>query len=140
MFWLLAYIGICSLVGWFGSERRFGFWGYFVCSFIFTPIVGLLLIIGSDKSKSPSQVNRIVRELDELRSHVAKFQSAGLAPKETAELVDRITFLLRSVPYTTTTYCAHRHRTIYNRFFSGRTRNNIRGEGRTVKCLETESC
>jgi uncharacterized protein (DUF697 family) len=115
MFWLLAYIGICSLVGWFGSERRFGFWGYLVCSFIFTPIVGLLLIIGSGKSKSPSEVNRIVRELDELGSHVARYQLTGLAPKETAELVNRITSLLRSLPCTTTTYCAHRHRTIYNR-------------------------
>jgi hypothetical protein len=65
-------------------------------------MVGLLLVIGSDKSKSPSQVNRIVRELDELRSHVAKFQSAGLTPKETRELVDRITALRRSVPYTIT--------------------------------------
>src|SRR5271165_134539 len=101
MLYLVLYMGFCALVAWFGSKRRLGFWGYFFCSLIFTPLIGLLLVVGSDKATVPSQISKFVSELDELRSYVAKFQSAGLTPAETRDLVDRLTALQRSVMYKT---------------------------------------
>jgi hypothetical protein len=97
MLWLLIYIGFCALIGWFGSNRRFGFWGYFLFSLIFTPLVGLLLVSASDKPKPPSQLSKIVWELDALRSYVAKFECAGLTPAETRELAGRLAALQRDV-------------------------------------------
>jgi hypothetical protein len=97
----LFYIAFCVLVGWFGSKRRFGFWGHFFVSLIFTPIVGLLLVIASDPSKQPSQMNKIVGHLDELKWYVVKFQSVGLTAQETKELVDRINTLQKAIIYNT---------------------------------------
>ena len=97
MFWFLIYLGFCSLVGWFGSKRRFGFWGYFLFSFIFTPLVGLLLVSASDKPNPESHWDKVAWELDQLRLYVAKFERAGLTPSETRELGDRLTALRRSV-------------------------------------------
>ena len=38
----------------FGSNRKFGFWGYFFASLLFTPLIGVLLVIASDKRSSAS--------------------------------------------------------------------------------------
>ncbi|MBF0389044.1 MAG: hypothetical protein HQK71_02960 [Desulfamplus sp.] len=40
---LLSYI-----IGKIGKNRKFGFWGYFFCSILLTPLVGLLLVLASD--------------------------------------------------------------------------------------------
>ncbi len=43
------------IIGKLGTNRKFGFWGYFFCSIIFTPLIGLLLVLSSDprpKTKS----------------------------------------------------------------------------------------
>lgn len=45
---LIIYIVLCLLVGFFGQKKRFGFWGYFIASLIFTPIGGILMIIPSE--------------------------------------------------------------------------------------------
>lgn len=45
----LAYIGVCALVGVIGARRKFGVWGYFFASILLTPIIGILLILASDK-------------------------------------------------------------------------------------------
>lgn len=37
-------IGIAFL----GTNRKFGFWGYFFASMLLTPLIGLLLVISSD--------------------------------------------------------------------------------------------
>lgn len=36
------------IVGKLGKNRKFGFWGYFLCSIILTPLVGILLVLASD--------------------------------------------------------------------------------------------
>jgi hypothetical protein len=94
---ILIYVGVCALVGWFGSNRRFGFWGYFLFSILFTPLVGLVLVIAFDKAKPSSRLSKIVWELEELRSYIAKFESAGLTPAETRELAGRLAAIQRSV-------------------------------------------
>ena len=49
---ILVYIVLIVLslaIAFLGRNRKFGFWGYLFCSLFFTPIVGLLLLIGSDR-------------------------------------------------------------------------------------------
>jgi hypothetical protein len=46
-------------IAFFGTNRKFGFWGYFFASMLLTPLIGLLLVISSDdpnkddKKKTP---------------------------------------------------------------------------------------
>ena len=51
---LLPYLILVALVAYIGKDRKFGFWGNFFCSLIFTPIVGLVIVFASDKR--PTQV------------------------------------------------------------------------------------
>lgn len=51
---LILYIGCCALVAYFGRDRKFGFWGYFAASMVFLPLIGLLLVLASDKKAAPA--------------------------------------------------------------------------------------
>jgi hypothetical protein len=46
---LVIYIGLAALVAYLGRDRKFGFWGYFAASLILDPVIGLLLVLASDK-------------------------------------------------------------------------------------------
>jgi hypothetical protein len=46
---LLIYLFLCYLIAFFARNRKFGFWIYFVLSFIFTPLIGLIIALASDK-------------------------------------------------------------------------------------------
>jgi hypothetical protein len=46
---LLTLIILSALVAYIGKNRKFGFWGYFACSFLLTPIIGLVIVLASDK-------------------------------------------------------------------------------------------
>jgi len=48
---ILIIIVLSLLVGFLGMNRKFGFWGYFFGSIALTPIIGLLLVLASDKRK-----------------------------------------------------------------------------------------
>ncbi len=37
------------VVGLLGKNRKFGFWGYFLGSLLMTPLIGLLMVLASDK-------------------------------------------------------------------------------------------
>jgi len=45
----LAYLGLCFMIAWIGNNRKFGYWGYFFCSLFLTPVVGAIVLLGSDK-------------------------------------------------------------------------------------------
>ncbi|HEX3728935.1 MAG TPA: hypothetical protein VHV47_03965 [Opitutaceae bacterium] len=47
--YILTYIALSLLVGYIGKDRKFGFWGYFACAFVLTPIIGLVVVLASDK-------------------------------------------------------------------------------------------
>jgi uncharacterized membrane protein len=49
-----VYIAICFAIACLGINRKFGFWGYFFGSLLLTPIIGIILIAGSDKIKDSS--------------------------------------------------------------------------------------
>jgi hypothetical protein len=38
------YAALCLIAGIAGRNRRIGFWGYFFCSFIFTPFISLAFL------------------------------------------------------------------------------------------------
>ena len=44
----LLYIALCILIAFIGSNRKFGFLGYFFCSLFLTPFVGALVLVASD--------------------------------------------------------------------------------------------
>lgn len=46
------YFAASFLIAVFGYNRKFGFWGYFFASLLFTPLIGLLLVIASDRRPS----------------------------------------------------------------------------------------
>lgn len=46
---LLIYLFLCYLIAFFARNRKFGFWIYFILSFIFTPLIGLIIALASDK-------------------------------------------------------------------------------------------
>lgn len=51
-----VYLGLCIFIAAIGSNRKFGFWGYLFCSLFLTPIVGAIVLLGSDKS--PKEINK----------------------------------------------------------------------------------
>lgn len=46
-----TYLFLCLIMGLMGKDRKFGFWGYFFGSICLTPVIGLLLVLASDKRK-----------------------------------------------------------------------------------------
>lgn len=45
---IVAYVGVCALIGVLGRRKKMGAWGYFFGSLVLTPIIGLLLLAVSD--------------------------------------------------------------------------------------------
>ncbi len=50
----LTYLVICLVVGLFGKDKKFGFWGYFFASVALTPILGGILVVASDPRRLDS--------------------------------------------------------------------------------------
>lgn len=46
---IIIYVALCCLVAYLGRERKFGFWGYLAASLILDPVIGLLLVLASDR-------------------------------------------------------------------------------------------
>jgi hypothetical protein len=44
-----VYIGLAVLMGLLGRRRKLGAWGYFFASILLTPVIGLLLVLASDR-------------------------------------------------------------------------------------------
>jgi hypothetical protein len=48
-----AWLTLAIIIGFFGRNRRFRFWGYFFASVLLTPIVGILLLLAAIPLKEP---------------------------------------------------------------------------------------
>ncbi|MBF0118376.1 MAG: hypothetical protein HQK79_06030 [Desulfobacterales bacterium] len=46
---IILYVFLAFIIALLGQNRKFGFWGYFFGSLLLTPIIGILLVIASDK-------------------------------------------------------------------------------------------
>jgi hypothetical protein len=47
--YILYYVIICFVIGLLGMNRKLGFWGYFFFSFLFTPVLGVVILLASDR-------------------------------------------------------------------------------------------
>ncbi len=48
---IVLYVVASLIIALFGVNRKFGFWGYFFGSLLFTPFIGIILLLASDKRK-----------------------------------------------------------------------------------------
>jgi hypothetical protein len=51
---ILPLVLIAALIGYLGSNRKFGFWGNFFVSLLLTPIIGLLVFFAQSPKTKPS--------------------------------------------------------------------------------------
>lgn len=47
----IIYFFVSLFIGMLGNNKTMGFWGYFFGSLIFTPLVGIILVIVSSPKK-----------------------------------------------------------------------------------------
>ncbi|WP_417655950.1 hypothetical protein [Pseudidiomarina aestuarii] len=47
--YVLLYLLLCATVAYMGRNRKLGFWGYLFASMLFTPLIGVVLLLASDK-------------------------------------------------------------------------------------------
>nr|VFJ60878.1 MAG: hypothetical protein BECKFW1821B_GA0114236_10615 [Candidatus Kentron sp. FW] len=47
----VAYLVLCPIVALMGRNRRLGFWGFLFFSILFSPIMGLFVVIVSGKKE-----------------------------------------------------------------------------------------
>lgn len=52
------YIIVSLLIGVIGRHRKLGFWGYFFGALLLTPLMGILLLIASDKKRPEQRLHR----------------------------------------------------------------------------------
>ena len=50
MMYLTLYIFLSIIIGFLGTNRKFGFWGYFFYSLLFTPFLGIIILLASSPS------------------------------------------------------------------------------------------
>jgi len=48
---IALYIILCIIIAWIGADRKFGSWGYFFCSLALTPLIGIIVLLASDKRR-----------------------------------------------------------------------------------------
>ncbi len=83
---LVASAFIAVIIGAFGKGKKIGFWGAFLLSFFFTPLVGILVVIFS-KSKAEME-----REARSYRIQQAQREAIGRmeARQATSNMVDEL--------------------------------------------------
>ncbi len=45
---IAIHIGLSFFIALLGMNRKWGFWGYFFCSLLLGPLIGILLVLASD--------------------------------------------------------------------------------------------
>ncbi len=48
---IFIYLLLCLIIGLIGVNRKFGYWGYFFCSLFLTPVIGAIILLGSDERR-----------------------------------------------------------------------------------------
>ena len=51
----IIYLIVSVIIALFGTNRKFGFWGYLFASLLLTPLVGIVLLLASDKKTHPEK-------------------------------------------------------------------------------------
>jgi len=54
---IIAFLAGCLLAAICGRKRRIGFWGFFFCSIVFTPIISLLFLFFATPQKARARAS-----------------------------------------------------------------------------------
>lgn len=76
---LLPYLLFCFIVSFLGQKKEIGFWSAFIVSTLFTPIIGLFIVIAS---------KQLVPEKTKIELLALKRESAITKLKESKDLLD----------------------------------------------------
>lgn len=52
---IVLYILFSLIIAAMGTNRKFGFWGYFFCSLLLTPLIGIIIVLASDRRKPSTE-------------------------------------------------------------------------------------
>jgi hypothetical protein len=90
--WLVLIDGLLAFgVGWLGRNRKFGFWGCFLCSLIFSPIAGLIVVLASEpRRREPSLRETALEELQSISATVRRAKQCGSCGTEMEILQQRL--------------------------------------------------
>jgi hypothetical protein len=56
--WVLVFwIALSWMIGFLGRDKRFGFFGNFLVAFLFSPVVGTIVLLASD-DRSPKFIKK----------------------------------------------------------------------------------
>ncbi len=62
LIFIILYVALCWLFGYLGRNTKFSFWGNFWVSVVFTPVIGLIVLLAQDsrpeRHKPDPQVHR----------------------------------------------------------------------------------
>ncbi len=58
LLFLILYVGFCWLLGYLGRYCKFAFWGNFWVSVIFTPVIGILVLLAQDHHAERKSLTR----------------------------------------------------------------------------------
>jgi predicted membrane protein len=62
--WSFLIWALCSwVIGMLGRDTRFGFAGNFLIAFVFSPLVGVIVLLAADRWRRPQRDPRKVRSI-----------------------------------------------------------------------------
>jgi Na+-driven multidrug efflux pump len=66
---IISWIPLCLIVGAYGSHRNIGFWGGFIASLFFSPLIGFICVALSDRKvyHQPKQQQEDGFDIDKYR-------------------------------------------------------------------------
>ncbi|MDM8550062.1 hypothetical protein QUF72_08300 [Desulfobacterales bacterium HSG2] len=53
------YFASSLLIAVAGTNRKMGFWGYLFCSITLSPVIGLMMVLVSDKKKTENEIKKL---------------------------------------------------------------------------------
>lgn len=83
---LVASAFIAVIIGAFGKEKKIGFWGAFLLSFFFTPLVGILVVIFSKSKADIEREARSYKIQQEQKEAIGRME----ARQATSNMVDEL--------------------------------------------------
>lgn len=86
---LVASAFIAVIIGAFGKEKKIGFWGAFLLSFFFTPLVGVLVVIFSKSKADIEREARSYKIQQEQKEAIGRME----ARQATSNMVDELSKL-----------------------------------------------
>lgn len=86
---LVASAFIAVIIGAFGKEKKIGFWGAFLLSFFFTPLVGILVVIFSKSKADIEREARSYKIQQEQKEAIGRME----ARQATSNMVDELSKL-----------------------------------------------